>query len=457
MRSRALPLFVLSAVLSCKTAGDAASSASDAGPSSDHPGGRPRAPSDHPGGRPRAPSDHPGGRSTASPEDALGPPTQHQLPTTDGAISLGNLTGQIDYFEPATRTAPGLDGGARPSGFPSAALQIVPLLATRSQYVGRVADAERALAVAEDLVRAAPDQASSYVARARARTGMHLFTAALADLAEAEKRGARPAALVGPRATILEGQGDLDGALALRRAERAARPDLVNTTLEASLLGQMGKTREAADLFAQAPAHYNDVSVFPVAWLFLQEGLFWERAGETARARAFYAAAHERLPAYGHAASHLALLEPPARGIELLLPIVAASDDPEFELILAGRLRAAGQAAEADTRLAHVRARYAELVDKHPEAYAEHAGWFLLDEGKDPERAYALAQQNLTVRKTEKAYQLALLAALAAGKRADACTLGAAAGKLPYASEMLRGIAEGACKPSSPEGASPKP
>ncbi len=414
MRFRALLLLALAASSSCKKAGDDAGSAADAGP---------------------------GSHDLRAHADPLGPPSQSELPTTSGAIAVNNLTGEIDYFESVIRRHP--DVAPSP--------QAISLLATRSQYLGRIADAERAVAIAEDLVRLAPDQATSYVARASTRSGMHLFAAALADLAEAERRGAKPATLVGPRATILEGQGDLDGALALRRAAREAEPDLVNLTLEASLLGQMGKTEEATELFGKAARSYRSVGVFPVAWLFLQEGLFWERAGETARARAFYSAAHERLPTYGHAASHLALMVPPAKGIELLLPIVAASDDPEFELILAGRLRAAGQGAEADTRIAHVRARYAELVERHPEAYAEHAGWFLLDEGKDPEKALALARQNLGVRRTEKAYQLALLAALAAGKRDEACSLGADAVKVPYASEMLRGIAADACKkPGAP-------
>ncbi len=413
MRLRALLLLALAASPSCKKAGDAPTPAADAGPGS---------------------------------HDPLGPPSRSELNTTSGSISLHNLDGQIDYFESALVKQP---------ANAAALAQLIPLLATRSQYVGRVADAERAAALAEDLVRAAPGEASSYLARASTLSAMHRFPAALANLAEAERRGAKPAALAGPRATILHGQGDLDGALAIRHAAREAAPDLTSCTLEASLLGEMGKTAEASELFRQAASHYRSVDVFPVAWLFLQEGLFWERAGEVDRARAFYAAAHERLPGYGHAASHLALLVAPAHGVELLTPIVAASDDPEFEMILASRLRAAGRAAEADARLAHVRARYAELVDKHPEAYAEHAGWFLLDE--DAERALALARQNLTVRRTEKAYQLALLAALAAGKRDEACALGTEAGlagpahpqipgKLPYASEMLRGIAADACK-----------
>src|SRR5262249_33059158 len=151
--------------------------------------------------------------------------------------------------------------------------------------------------------RDAPAKPWAYVLRAGTRGAMHLFPGALADLAEAEKRGARAADLTEDRATLLEGQGDLDAALALRRAAREASPDLTRTGLLAALLGQLGRAEEARSLFLAATSDSRSVSVFPVAWLFLQEGLFWERAGEAARARTYYEAAHARLPAYGHAAS----------------------------------------------------------------------------------------------------------------------------------------------------------
>jgi hypothetical protein len=151
------------------------------------------------------------------------------------------------------------------------------------------------------------------------------------------------------------------------------------------------------------------------------------------------------LPIYAHAVSHFALLEAPARAIELLTPVVATADDPEFELALSQRLRDKGDVAEAERRLAHVRTRYDELVDRHPEAFADHAGWFWLDDGKDPAKALALAKKNLAVRTNGKAYELAVLAGIAAGSRDEACRLGTEGAKQPHASEMLRGIVGDAC------------
>lgn len=384
-----------------------------------------------------APSATTGAASATPPADPHRPPSQSEVPTTAGSIAVGNLDAQIDAVDGLLKKQP-KDLDSKQTLF--------ALLSTRSKYLARIADAERAVTVAEELVRDAPDQPWAYVARASARASMHRFAEALADLAEAERRGAKPATLVSDRAVILHGQGDLDGALALRRAAREAKADVSTLGTEAALLGELGRTDEAVALFHRAVREYRGVSPFPVAWIFLQEGLLWERAGHTARARAYFAAAHERLPAYGHAASHLATLEPPARGVELLTPVVAGSDDPELESILASRLRAAGNMAQADARAAHVRARYAELVEKHPEAYAEHAGWFLLDEGKEPAKALELAKKNLAVRRDEKGYRLALLAALAAGARGEACAIGKDAVKVQHASEMLKSIAADACK-----------
>src|SRR5205823_5600071 len=130
----------------------------------------------------------------------------------------------------------------------------------------------------------------------------------------------------------------------------------------------------------------------------------------------------------------------------LLAPVAAVSDDPEIELALAEALRKSGASAEAARHLAHVEARYDELCAQLPEAFAEHAGWFWLDQGKAPEKALALARQNLAIRRTAKAYELGILAATAARKPAVACEIGRGVARVPNASEMLRRIAAEACQ-----------
>ena len=371
----------------------------------------------------------------AAPDTVL-PPGPRETPTTDGGIASGNLDGQIQVLEREH---------AKDPKRVETCLALADLLGFRGLYRSTVADHERALELTDEAVQKEPANAGAYVARAAARSTFHRFSEALADLDEAERRGTLPVVNRAARASILQARGDLDGALALRRAVTADNANITSLSAEAALLGELGRYDEAAKLFHQARASYGNVYPFPVAWTLFQEGLMWEKAGLTPRAKAFYRVARERLPIYAHAVSHFAQLEPPGRAIELLTPVVAASDDPEFELGLSQRLRDKGDTAEADRRLAHVRARYDELVDKHPEAFADHAGWFWLDEGKDPAKALALAKKNLAVRTNGKAYELAVLAGIAAGSRDEACRLGTEGAKQPHASEMLRGIVSGAC------------
>jgi tetratricopeptide (TPR) repeat protein len=368
--------------------------------------------------------------------DTVSPPTQHELPTTDGGIAAGNLDGQIRALEQELAGGPGRA---------AARIALADLLGFRGLYTARVADYERTLDLTESAVRDTPEAAQAYIARAAARSTLHLFSGALADLDEAERRGVKPAATRGARASILQARGDLDGALALRHATTEADPGILSMSAEATLLGELDRYEEAGRLFHQARASYHNVYPFPVAWCLFQEGVMWERAGLAPRAKAFYAAARERLPVYAHAVSHLARLEPPARAIELLTPVVASADDPEFELVLGQRLRDKGDSAEAERHLAHVRSRYDELGARRPEAFSDHAGWFWLDEGRDPVKALALARTNLTIRNNGKAYELAVLAAIGAGSRDEACRLGTEGVNRPHASEMLRGIVANAC------------
>ena len=368
--------------------------------------------------------------------DTVGPPGPREHATTDGGIAFGNLNGQIQVLE---------GDHAKDPNRVETSLALADLLGFRGLYLSKVADYERALELTEAAVLQAPTKAEAYVARAAARSTFHLFSLATADLDEAERRGTPSATTRAARASILQAKGDLDGALALRHAVSEESAGITTLGAEAALLGELGRHDDASKLFRRALESYRNVSPFPVAWTLFQEGLMWEKAGRTPRAKAFYRVAQERLPVYAHAVAHLALLSPPAQAVELLTPVAAASDDPEIELALSQSLRDKGDGAEADRRLAHVRARYDELVDKHPEAFADHAGWFWLDEGKDPAKALALAKKNLAVRTNGKAYELAVLAGIAAGSRDEACRLGTEGTKQPHASEMLRGIVRGAC------------
>jgi tetratricopeptide (TPR) repeat protein len=378
------------------------------------------------------------GRPTASPAAAVARAPR----TTDGAIAIGNLDAQLAGID---RLALG-----RPLALPERASQ-AELLTQRGQILGRISDYERAETIAEVLVRDVRDDGRAWLARARSRATFHRFEDALADLTEAERLGLDATTLDGVRVGILQGTGREQDALVLRQRQAAARPGILTLGGEATAQAALGRLDEAERLFAAAVASYRDVSPFPVAWIEFQRGLMWMRENELERARTWLAAAQARLPQYAQAAGHLAEVEAALgrvdRAVALLEPLAATVEDPDYAAQLARILGEAGRAEEARPWRERAVARYDELIAKHPEAFADHGAELYLAAGADPARALELAERNLKVRPTVRAWELVMRAAGAAGNAARACAAAAGARDAGYLyasartaiAEVLRG------------------
>jgi tetratricopeptide (TPR) repeat protein len=343
---------------------------------------------------------------------AIPPPPR----TTDGAIALHNF--EVALAEAERRLA------AQPTD-PARLRDMVDLRMMRAQFLGVLADYDKALELAEQLVKAAPGDAQAYLKRASIRGRLHYFDEAMADLAEAERRGVKGLAIDEPRAAILQATGRANEALQLHRAAAEARPALVTLAGLAGLMAEEGRFAEAEKLYAQARAVYRDVSPFEVAWLEFQEGLLWESAGNLERAGQSWAAAHARLPAYTAAATHLAEVEAAAGRTEKAIALVRAalerSDDPEYQAQLAGLLRGAGKESEAEQWLAKARVGFEHWTTRHPLAFADHAVRFWLGLGADPKKALALAETNLSSRRSVEALELYAEAVKAADAKAQGC------------------------------------
>jgi tetratricopeptide repeat protein len=149
----------------------------------------------------------------------------------------------------------------------------------------------------------------------------------------------------------------------------------------------------------------------------------WMEHGDLQVGRAWFEAALRRVPAYAPALGHLAEVDAAlgerAAAIARLRPLVASCDDPEYAGLLAGLLGETGQTQEADWWRAKAAARYDELVALHPAAFADHAAEFCLGAGADVSRALQLAQQNLEIRQTPRAYALLQRATLASASQWD--------------------------------------
>jgi tetratricopeptide (TPR) repeat protein len=358
-----------------------------------------------------------------------------ELRTTSGAIALANLQGQIDGEERLATYGP-LTVKQRAG--------IIELIGMRGQFLGSIADYEQAEELANQLVRERPTDGASYVARAKARATFHRFTEALADLDEAERFGVPRARNDATRAAILQATGHYDEALTILRAAADARPDITTLAAEASVYADRGDVDAAERLFVEAQYHYRDVSPFPVAWLYFQQGLMWMREGDLERARALFAAAHERSPEYAAAQGHLAEVDAALgdrdTAIALLRPLAERSDDPDYAAQLARILADAGRPDDAREWRAAAARHYDELVARHPEAFADHAAEFWLYAGGDPAKAVSLAQRNLANRATPRAYELVLQTSVAAGNASVACDAAHQVQAFPHQWPQLRAL-----------------
>ncbi|AKU98223.1 hypothetical protein AKJ09_04887 [Labilithrix luteola] len=369
----------------------------------------------------------------ASPEASL----PALRPTTDGAIAVDNLDAMIGGQERRIQAAPG-DVGLRAG--------LVELLLTRGQFLGVVADYERASALAETLVAEAPAAPLAWRARASTRATWHRFPEALEDLREAEKAGAPARSLAGLEATILAATGHLDEAMKVTPDTGDAQGDAMALASRALLDGELGMLDDAGRGLNAARARYRDVSPFPLAWMDAMQATLYEKAGERDKARAHYTRAVRLLPLYARAAAHLAALEAPQKAIALLTPVVARSDDPEVFAELGDALRRAGRTAEGKAMLERARARYDHLLASHREAYVDHAARFWLGAGGDTARALVLAKSASSVRSNDETFGLWLEAAEAARNPSEICEASHRLLALPHAAASFRAAAREAAK-----------
>jgi tetratricopeptide (TPR) repeat protein len=219
------------------------------------------------------------------------------------------------------------------------------------------------------------------------------------------------------RAAIFQALGRYDDALVLRRSAVERHPDFATLGALAGLQAERGEVAEAEHLFAEGRRRYQGVSPFPLAMLDFQRGVMWMEQGELRAARAWFEAAHCRVPSYVPALGHLAEVDAGlgerTATIARLRRLAIASDDPEYATLLAGLLREEGQLQEASQWCAKAASRYDELLSRHSAAFADHAAEFWLTTGADAEKAHQLAQHNLALRQTPRAYALLQRATLA--------------------------------------------
>jgi tetratricopeptide (TPR) repeat protein len=257
---------------------------------------------------------------------------------------------------------------------------------------------------------------------------VHRFADALADVATAENLGAKPGEIAALHASILVAIGRATEVIPPLEANLLRHPGFGSHSALAVAYAAVGRLHEADRLYAQALRDLDTTLPFPYAWIYFARGLMWsEQGGDQARAELLYAEALKYVPEFVPANIHLAEIEA-LRGdavlaINRLENVIRLSKEPEA-LALAGVLHLrAGESAFGRREIAEARASYELLLSRDPLAFADHAAEFYLGPGQDPVRAWVLAQQNLVNRETPRAEALAIKAAEASGRHADASAL----------------------------------
>jgi hypothetical protein len=337
-----------------------------------------------------------------------------EVVVTHGTIALRNLEAQIEGLQPEAALHDATEGER---------VRLIELLALRGSILGAIADYERAQELADRLARGAETSAAAFFARAQVRTVFHRFADALGDLQVAERLGADADTVNRERAAVFQGLGLYEEALAIRVEAARRSPSFESLGALTTLLAERCDTERAAWLHAESVRRYRGSSPLPLATLNFQLGVMWMREGDFDRARKQLTSARRYVAAYVPAQGHLAEVEAELGDVKsavaLLYPLATTSDDPDYAGQLARILADAGSAEESHYWRQRAAARYDELIELHPEAFADHAADFWLGAGAEPQKALRLARMNFANRETPRARAL-LSRAVAASEAAIA-------------------------------------
>ena len=356
-----------------------------------------------------------GGPQTPSTDQPGTPLLRSERSTTDATLALRNLEDSIASLESRLKTG---------EAAKSRRAELADQLLMRAQFLGRVSDTEHAAGIAATLAEEEPRNARALLLRGRTRAALHLFGSALVDFDAAQRVGAEAAATSSARATVLAAIGRSREAIEIRTRLSREKPDILSLGAQAVAVGESGDLETARSLFRQAQNSYRDVSPFPLAWIYFQEGKLEFAHNNLDRARVLFAAAVDQAPFYLAAAGHLGEVEAALGHIDdaiaRLRAVAAVAEDPDSEGQLCRVLRESGRANEARSCRTRVAARYAAALARHPEAFWDHAAEFFLAMD-EPRIALEYAKKNLNLRQTGAAFDLAIRSAIAAGDRASAC------------------------------------
>ena len=335
-----------------------------------------------------------------------------RLVTTDGEIAVGNLHSArrrawSRFFQDPLQQA--------------VAETVIEHEQLTLQFVGDLFALDRLESLVKELTCVDAASARTALIEAQVASAAHRFADARRHLAEAESRAIPSEDANRLLLNVDQACGaNLCKVLDQRReiATRSGRPgDLVAL---GALLADLGEFADAEETYRQALQGFQDVSPFPVSWIWFQRGVLWGElvpVPDKGRAAGCYRRAIAYLPAFTKARVHLAeiyLSCGRADEAEALLIPVASRGDPEVAWRLADAMVCQGRVADAGAQMAAARSGFQSLLERHLLAFADHGAEFYAGSGNDVSRALHLARVNVANRPTLRAFEQAHAIAISA-------------------------------------------
>jgi tetratricopeptide (TPR) repeat protein len=298
------------------------------------------------------------------------------------------------------------------------------------QFSGDLFALDRMKGMLRTLAGAAAPSPRSALLTAEVLSVAHRFADARRYLEDAQADGTLAPEIKRLSMVIDQACGDNHAALLeQRRADAMTGKRPQDMVALGALLTDLGAFQEADRIYAEALRSFQDVSPFPIAWIWFQRGMLWgelmtaPKKDEAVRA---YCNAIVLVPGFVRARVHLAeILISRGRSVaaeELLKPLMPSSD-PEVYWRLSDSLASRGQSAEAAKHMEMARGLFNLLLARHPLAFADHGAEFFGSSGADLHRALALACMNVENRPTMRAFQQALNVASEIGEGETASRL----------------------------------
>lgn len=290
---------------------------------------------------------------------------------------------------------------------------LITALSRRMMLRGRHADLREALDLSQRWTADDTRNPRAWAVRIAILTQAHQF--ARADLMFDDLRPLvhDPSEWEPAAATLFEARGKPELAREYRERTVAAHPTAASLTSLAGNLAMRGQLDDAIAMIPRAAAALHDPSPVLVSWLLVQWGRLYVQNGEPAAARPLFEEAHRRMPGYVEATVQLGAAMRATGGDPQEVVSAALASEPQHPELLA----LAGKVAEAGT------AWTAYLTPPVILAFADHAARFYLGPGRDPHKAFVLANLNHVNRDTDEARSLLVEASMANAMWRDACQL----------------------------------